>query len=54
MDDKILVVIPYLASAAQGDELELAGLRAKVLHTPGHTAGSVCYLCEDALFTGDT
>ena len=24
MDDKILVVIPYLASAAQGDELELA------------------------------
>lgn len=28
----------------------------KVLHTPGHTAGSVCYLCsgENAVFTGDT
>jgi glyoxylase-like metal-dependent hydrolase (beta-lactamase superfamily II) len=25
-----------------------------VLATPGHTAGSVCYLCEDSLFTGDT
>ena len=30
-----------------------------VLHTPGHTAGSVCYLCEDedgrrVMFAGDT
>lgn len=24
------------------------------LHTPGHTSGSVCYLCGDLLFTGDT
>jgi glyoxylase-like metal-dependent hydrolase (beta-lactamase superfamily II) len=26
----------------------------KVLHTPGHTAGSVCFLLEDILFSGDT
>ncbi len=26
----------------------------RVLHTPGHTKGSVCYVCEDALFSGDT
>ena len=26
----------------------------RTLHTPGHTAGSVCYLLEDKLFTGDT
>ncbi|MBQ9086923.1 MAG: MBL fold metallo-hydrolase [Clostridia bacterium] len=25
-----------------------------VLHTPGHTPGSVCYLCGDSLLTGDT
>ena len=39
---------------AEGDELELAGLKVKVLHTPGHTPGSVCYLIGDELFTGDT
>jgi len=34
--------------------LNLAGLTIEVLHTPGHTPGSVCLLCEDALFSGDT
>ena len=24
------------------------------METPGHTWGSVCYLCEDAMFCGDT
>ena len=38
----------------EGDEQELAGLKVKVLHTPGHTPGSVCYLIEGELFTGDT
>ena len=38
----------------EGDELEIAGLKIKVLHTPGHTQGSVCYLIEGELFTGDT
>lgn len=31
-----------------------AGLEVKVLHTPGHSEGSVCYFIEDALFSGDT
>lgn len=26
----------------------------KTIHTPGHTLGSVCFLVEDKLFTGDT
>ncbi len=38
----------------EGDGLELAGLKVKVLHTPGHTPGSVCYEIEGELFTGDT
>ena len=38
----------------EGDEPELAGFRVKVLHTPGHTPGSVCYEIEGELFTGDT
>lgn len=37
-----------------GDTVEAAGLAFHVLHTPGHTPGSCCLLCEDALFSGDT
>lgn len=39
---------------ADGDVLELAGVQFRVLHTPGHTQGSVCFLTERALFSGDT
>ena len=38
----------------EGDVLELAGLTIQVLHTPGHTAGSVCLMVDDAIFSGDT
>ena len=40
----------------EGDELTLAGLHFKVLHTPGHTAGSCCYYFPDysLLISGDT
>ena len=39
---------------SDGDEVKVAGFSVKVLHTPGHTPGSACYLVEDAIFTGDT
>ncbi len=39
---------------SDGDEISCGDLEFKVMHTPGHTAGSVCYLIEDALFSGDT
>ena len=29
-------------------------LSFKVIHTPGHSRGSVCYICEDVIFSGDT
>ena len=37
-----------------GEKLTLAGLPVEVIHTPGHTPGSVCFRIEDHLFTGDT
>ena len=30
------------------------GLLVRSMHTPGHTKGSVCYLFNDFIFTGDT
>ena len=44
----------YTNSYQDGDILNLAGLTLRVLHTPGHTPGSVCLLCDDSLFAGDT
>src|SRR5205807_2521145 len=29
-------------------------LRLEVIHTPGHTPGSISLLCGDTLFAGDT
>jgi glyoxylase-like metal-dependent hydrolase (beta-lactamase superfamily II) len=41
---------------AEGGLVRFGGLRLRVLHTPGHTAGSVCLVDDDGgqLFSGDT
>lgn len=44
----------YTNTYADGDTVSCGGLTFRVLHTPGHTPGSVCLQCENALFTGDT
>lgn len=36
------------------EELILDSFRVRILHTPGHTPGSSCFLVENFLFTGDT
>ena len=36
------------------DEITVGDITFKVMHTPGHTVGGVCYLCGDILFSGDT
>lgn len=46
--------------AADNEELKVGNITFKVLHTPGHTMESTCYLLKDengkevAMFTGDT
>lgn len=39
---------------SEGDKIPLGNEELTVLHTPGHTQGSVCYTCGDILVTGDT
>jgi len=36
-----------------GDILEAGTLRLKVMHTPGHSPGSICLLGDGCIFTGD-
>ena len=36
------------------DIIKLNDKEIKVIHTPGHTKGSVCYLIDNKLFSGDT
>lgn len=38
----------------EGDIFEAGDLEFRVLHTPGHSAGSCCFICEDVIFAGDT
>lgn len=37
-----------------GDELQFGAFALKVLATPGHTPGSLCFVVGNHLFTGDT
>lgn len=37
-----------------GDEIAVGNLEVKILHTPGHTPGSQCFLIGDRLVSGDT
>jgi len=37
-----------------GDELEFGEFKLGVMHTPGHTPGSVCYVVANHAFVGDT
>lgn len=45
-----------LTQIVDGDRLTVGGMQFEVIHTPGHSAGSVCYWCAESsvLFSGDT
>lgn len=44
----------YEIFADDGDSINAGNLSFQVITTPGHTQGSVCYLIDDKLFSGDT
>lgn len=37
-----------------GDKISIGSLDVRVMHTPGHTVGSVCYLTDAGIISGDT
>jgi glyoxylase-like metal-dependent hydrolase (beta-lactamase superfamily II) len=59
-DDEMLWDVVYPdrkpdAAVRDGDELEVAGERLRIVHTPGHSPGGVCLLGPDGhVFGGDT
>ncbi len=65
-DEKILRNIKYNSLAGfatevesdidwiEKDELDIGSINVKVLFTPGHSAGSVMYIIDNKLFSGDT
>jgi len=46
--------VPAERVLEDGQALEFDGLAIRAIHTPGHTAGSLCFLIGDHLFSGDT
>jgi len=47
-------VLPDYRLLKDGGTLQFGDFSLKVMHTPGHTSGSVCLLGEMVVFTGDT
>lgn len=54
IDDAVVCQSRPTRLVTDGDSVCFAGIDLKVLHTPGHTPGGVCYECGRMLFTGDT
>ena len=48
--------IPFYneTTVADGDVITLDEISFRVMHTPGHTSGGVCYIAENVIFSGDT
>jgi glyoxylase-like metal-dependent hydrolase (beta-lactamase superfamily II) len=46
--------IPADMMLADGEAIEFGNIRLAVMHTPGHTPGSLCFYTEGYLISGDT
>lgn len=54
MDSRFYTPVRADVLLHEGDVISAAGTALTVLHTPGHTPGSVCFDTGSCLFTGDT
>jgi glyoxylase-like metal-dependent hydrolase (beta-lactamase superfamily II) len=43
-----------IIKAESGDKIDVGGIKIQLLHTPGHTPGSQCFLIDNRLVSGDT
>jgi hydroxyacylglutathione hydrolase len=43
-----------MIKAESGDTVDVGGLAIRLLHTPGHTPGSQCFLVDNRIVSGDT
>lgn len=54
-DDMVFGTLPKASGyLKEGDTVTLGTHNIKVIETPGHTKGGLCFLVDDLLFTGDT
>jgi glyoxylase-like metal-dependent hydrolase (beta-lactamase superfamily II) len=54
-DDFVFGTLPKASGyLSEGDTLTLGKHEIKVIETPGHTPGGICFLIDDNIFTGDT
>lgn len=49
-----LTPVPGIQTVTEGDTIDFGGSKISVLHTPGHSLGSLCFQVGDVLFAGDT
>jgi hydroxyacylglutathione hydrolase len=54
LDNSYQLKTPPEILLKDGDSLPLGNLKIEVLHTPGHTPGSICFRIGKYLFAGDT
>ncbi len=43
-----------IIKAESGDKIDVGGVEIQLLHTPGHTPGSQCFLIDNRIVSGDT
>ena len=53
-DDAGMMPIPPDQRVQDGEVFRFGDHELRAVHTPGHTPGSICFLIDDLLFSGDT
>ena len=53
-DEKDFIKFEVDQFLKEGEEIKFGGDSLKIIHTPGHTKGSICLAGDDFIFTGDT